>query len=378
MQFKTLLLIALNIQLAISGSNIYVRYSGKSPNYNTITEAVKAAASKKPSSESTRVTIHIAPGTYREQVIVNTPYITFMNDDTSKGNVWITWYYGIGYKYYSVGSDGRYNANNAKAKSGKAEPVQRWGGTVQLLNGAKYFKAVNIIFENSFNRYITNEEIADGVTPSGTQSINFKRVQGADVRSKAATERGAALTIDADRTEFVNCQFYSSQDTLYTGSNVGYFKGCKIEGNTDYIFGSGDYVFENCELSFYGYSANSVGGYITAARDQTRGYLFYNCKVTANSQLTVTAGYLGRPWRATAKVMFYNTVFKNNKVIKPEGWTEMSGVSPKQASFKEYNTKYTDGSKVDLSKRQGIIVGDADAKSVTVSGYLSGFTPAYK
>lgn len=160
--------------VSAAGTDLYVGYSGKSSNYNTVTEAVNAAASINPGSESDRVTIHIAPGTYREQIVVKTPYITFVNDEPQKGDVLLTWYYGIGYKYYSVGSDGRYNASNAASKSAKAEASQRWGGSVQLLSAASYFKAENIVFENSFNRYVTTEEIADGVEPAlVSTSINF-------------------------------------------------------------------------------------------------------------------------------------------------------------------------------------------------------------
>ena len=372
--FKTLLILA-TLTFSLSATDLYVGYSSKSNNFATVQKAVDKAKSINPKSESQRVTIHIKPGTYREQVVIQTPYVSLVNDESS--TVTITWYYGIGYKYYSVGSDGRYNAAKAKAKSSKAEPTQRWGATVQILQAATDFKAKNIIFENSFNRYITKEEINDGVTVSGSQSITFKRTSSSDVKSKAATERAAAMTIDGNRAEFYNCKFYSSQDTLYTGASVGYFKKCKIQGNTDYIFGSGDYVFNQCELSFYGYSSGSVGGFITAARDQTRGYLFYNCKVTGNSALTVTAGYLGRPWRATAKVMFFNTVLANKNLIVSAGWTSMSGVEPTQATFKEYNTKLSDGTTVSLSSRKGIVISNSDSKSVTILGYLSGWTPSY-
>ena len=95
-------LCVLFISAVFSGTNLYVKYSGKSNNFNTIQQAVNKAASLNPTSEGARVTIHIAPGKYREQVIVNTPYVTFVNDDPSKGTVTITWYYGIGYKYYSA------------------------------------------------------------------------------------------------------------------------------------------------------------------------------------------------------------------------------------------------------------------------------------
>lgn len=363
---------------AAAGTDLYVGYSGKSNNYNTMREAVAQAKSINPSSESERVTIHIAPGTYREQILLETPYVTFVNDEPSKGDVILTWYYGIGYKYYSVGSDGRYNASNAASKSAKAEPTQRWGATVQVQPNANYFRAENIVFENSFNRYVTNEELADGVEPSGSQSITFDRTaSGADVQSKAATERGAAMSVEGSYAEFFGCEFYGSQDTLYTGGSAGYFKNCKIEGNTDYIFGKGDYVFEDCELSFKGYSASAAGGYITAAREQTKGYLFYNCDITAADDLVVSPGYLGRPWRDTAAVMFYNTTVEYAGLIKDEGWTSMSGVDPTAATFKEYNTTLTDGTAVDLSSRKGSVISASDAASVSVAGWFSGWTPAY-
>ena len=105
MKINTILSIILIVGV-LSGTDLYVGYSSKSNNYATIQKAVNKAASINPTSESARVTIHIAPGKYREQVIVQTPYITFINDETSKGTVTITWYYGIGYKYYSANSNG--------------------------------------------------------------------------------------------------------------------------------------------------------------------------------------------------------------------------------------------------------------------------------
>ena len=86
----SLILCVLLISAILSGTNLYVKYSGKSNNFNTIRDAVNKAASLKPSNEGARVTIHIAPGKYREQVIINTPYVTLQNDDTSKGTVTIT------------------------------------------------------------------------------------------------------------------------------------------------------------------------------------------------------------------------------------------------------------------------------------------------
>ena len=108
---KIFILVTLLITQILCGTNLYVGYSGKSNNFNTVQEAVNKAASINPSNENSRVTIHIAPGTYRQQIRVETPYITFINDEPSKGEVTLTFYYGIGYKYYSANSGGYYDAN---------------------------------------------------------------------------------------------------------------------------------------------------------------------------------------------------------------------------------------------------------------------------
>lgn len=357
------------LSVAAAGTTLTVGGDGT---YKTVTEAVNAAAAINPQSESDRITIAIAPGTYREQVIINTPYLSFINSNPSGGDVLLTWYYGIGYQYYSADDSGYYNATNAASKSTK-NIAARWGTAVRINSKAKYFRAENIIFENSFNRYMTSEEIADGVEPTG-ETLTVNRTSGLDVTAKSNTERAAACCVEADYAEFYQCEFLSSQDTLYTATPA-YFKECKIQGNTDYIFGSGDVVFDECELCFGGYSDKAVGGYITASREQTLGYLFWNCTVTANPDLTVGAGYFGRPWRNTAHVLFYNTKLQYESIITDVGWHSMSGVEPSQATFREYNTQTISGDSVNTSSRtSGTVLFSCDA---TREQYLQGWTPYY-
>ena len=353
-----------------AGNDLYVGYPSKEPNYKTVQEAVNAAAALHPTGESSRVNIHIAPGTYREQITVNTPYISFLNDSPSE-QVLLTWYYGIGYQYYSADESGVYSAAKAAAHSGKLEPKKRWGYAVGLQGSADYFRADHITFENSFNRYVTDEELADGVEPSGSQKINFTRYKGADVRQKAATERGAAIAIDSSYYEFSDCTFLGSQDTLYAGGGYGYFQNCLISGNTDYIFGNGTVVFEHCELRFAGYSDNAVGGYITANKGGK--YLFTDCSVTAASGMHVGSGYFGRPWGASADVAFVNTKQQYDSIITGAGWTSMSGNAPENANFKEYGTT-VNGAPVNTGSRvRGTVRNSADG--LDRESYLAGWIP---
>lgn len=356
--------------------DIYVGFADKENNYATVKEAVSAAKAMNPASEQDRITIHIAPGVYREQVLIEAPYITLKND-TPDQEVKITWYYGIGYKYYSAGNaesalKGFYDEEAAFDKFEK-NTVDRWGCTVRVKTDAKGFRAENIVFENSFNLYITDEELADGVECEGK---DFVRKYGADVTSKAATERAAAIEVDADESEFYQCTFLSSQDTLYTQTKAKiYFKNCFISGNTDYIFGGGSVVYDGCELEFRGYSGDGAGGYITAMKQdaEDKGALFRNCVITAGP-LTVAQGYLGRPWGADAKVVFLNTKLES-ELIQEAGWTDMSGNKPENANFAEINSVYTNGTAVDVSKRVAGI--QTDAKTYQAEDYFGSWTPSY-
>lgn len=355
--------------LSASGTHIFVGYPFESENYKTVQEAVNAAAKIDPKSESERVYIHIAPGVYREQVIVNTSYISFVNDNPDK-EVKITWYYGIGYKYYSMGEDGFYSEEAAKAKSEKRE-ANRWGCSVRILGDC--FRAEYITFENSFNRYVTLKEILDGAEPSGSQAIAFKRVLGADVQTKEATERAAALAVEGDYCEFLGCSMLSGQDTLFT-RGIGYYINCTIEGNTDYIFGQGDNVFEECTLRFKGFSGESKGGVITAIKDDGK-YLFYNCEITANDKLTVLAGRFGRPWGPAADVAFVNTKLQYASIISAEGWGSMSGNEPQNANFKEYNST-ADGEPVaTVGRVDGTVLFSGEG--LTPEEYLGEWIPHY-
>lgn len=362
---------------------------GPKAKYKTVNSALRAAKAMNPKSEKDRITIHIAPGTYREQVIVNVPYVTLKNDTPSK-EVKLTWYYGIGYTYYSADEKGWYDEDLAYDKFAK-HPVAKWGGATYVQPYATAFRAEGITFETSFNKYITDAELADGVKSDG--SVPERKINS-DVRSKPLTERSAAILIEACRTEFVNCKFLGSQDTLYTGYNSeaqksennpyknevlrSYFRNCFIEGNTDFIFGDGDVVFEDCEISFAGYTTEgAAGGYLTAARTTSKkGYLFYNCLLSANQNYFVGQGYLGRPWGKDACVAFVNSTIGTANIFSVQGWTQMSGNKPENANFREFGT-IEDGENADLDYRtEGTVLSKIDG--FEPKDFFGDWTPAFR
>lgn len=370
-------------------ADIYVGDAAKTLNFKTITGAL-AYIARMERADDQRVTVHIAPGTYREQISINVKNVTFVNAGT--GEVKLSWYYGIGYTYYSAkfvsGTECWYDPQLAFDRYAKADAdVARWGATVRVR--APGFRAENITFENSFNYYVTDEEVYDGVVPNGKEAIAFARDPGADVKTKAATERAAAIWVDTnngrgDMTEFKSCKFLSSQDTFGTGKRM-YMKNCYIEGMTDFICGPGDCVFDTCVLNWKGYSEKETAGYLTAPQTGAaeKGYLFRNCFVSGDTKLMLVGGALGRTWGAeNTKCLFLNTTLQSGDMVVDPTWVAMQGYDPSkpgQAVLLEYGTQLMDGAKVDLSKRayQHTVMSAEDAAKVDVKSYFGDWTPVY-
>ena len=367
--------------VAVTSTDIYVSKDGTfrdKANYFTSFRDAMAAVNVSNQSE---YIVHIAPGTYEEQVMVKANNVHFVCDSddnlsTEETGAIISWYYGIGYLYYSAGPDGYYNEAYAVDKHNKGK-VERWGSSVRVTGSG--FLAEGITFQNTFNKKVTQAELDDGVEASyltdsaktvyTDTTISVDRTAlGVDVVTRAATERAAAISLDGTKAELYNCKFYSSQDTVQTGTGISYFKDCTIGGMTDYIFGNTGCVaaFDNCDLEWAGYSGSDAAGYITATRGK---YIFRDCNVTgSNTGTNVGKGYYGRPWAATADVTFINT--NTNNLILDTGWTSMGSVTPDQVAFNE-NGNTIDGTTL-FATTLGKSISDEDAAKLAAE-YDSNF-----
>lgn len=363
-------------------------------NYKSVTNALAAA---KAGGVSNPVITLTSGQTYMEQVIVDMPNVTLKTSDTGKAT--ITWYYGIGYSYYSLNASGYYDKDHAMTRNSmNIVNPGRWGTTVLVKNTGAGFKAESIIFENSFNQRYTPEEVIDGVraTQVGDATITYDRTltpgdtgyKAAD--SKAATERAAAIAFENNPTgvELYNCEFVGSQDTFYSSGEI-YVKNCNIIGNTDYIFGGGYVVFDDCDLTIGGYSDSQNTAYITAYKDganldENKKYVFRDCTVKSYGR-TYTAANLGRDWGGSAaSVYFFN--LKNeigNKLSYT--WNSMNkegGVKDGTADLHIYDFDATINANYATTGTSGAningVLNEATALSVygDVTGKL-GFTPAH-
>ena len=368
------------ISQSISITDLYVGYPNQSKNFKTIQEAINEADLISPKNESQRVKIHISPGVYHQQLKIKTAYLSLINEEPEK-EVKITWYYGLNYKYYSIGDNGLYNETRFKEKSNKTGNIWRNGATVHLNWRAKYFRAENITFENSFNRYITEEELEDGVEPMDEQTIIRNKTM--DLYSIEATRGSCCFSAESNYTEFFNCKFLSSDNTIFAQAIAQYYKNCFIEGQNDIILVGVNVVFDSCTISWKGYSSqNSTKGCISSSLDRERaytGYLFYKCKVVGNKNLNVVGGDFGRAWGTNlSKITFINTTLENEEMITKEGWGFLHCPPEEVEGFLEYGTQLKNGTLVDISQRKGHIIPYIDFDNFNLtSSYLYNWTPYF-
>ncbi len=280
--------------------------SDGSATYRTVQAAVDAV----PAGNTSRVTITIKAGTYRESVVIpsNKPYVTLEGLGSTAAATVIV--------------------NNKPASTAGTT------GSATVYVQAKEFYGKNLTFSNDY------DEAANG------------------------SSQALALALYGDRARLGNVRVVADQDTLLIYNSArAYVWSSYIEGTVDFIYGNGSAVFYACQI----YEKRSSGGYITAANTpstQTYGFLIYKSTITgAPSDLT----YLGRPWGAAAQVTYRESSLSSTiKVAQP--WTDMSGNSWKNARFYEY--KNTGAGATTNSNRTQLT--DAQAANYTPQKYLAG------
>lgn len=364
---------------------------GKGKDYETINEALAAIAlMQRPNNE--RVNVMIEPGDYEEMLVIDMDNVSLTNAATSPGialkdggvniennAVRITSYYGHGYNYYSMGSNQKWSANALRVnkenghlsyenKGSGTSNGSFWNATVVVF--ANGFEANHIIFENSFNQYISQKESEDIVVEwaSGGKGERPVDAGNTNVQQKSFVERAAALAISGgDKIVLNNCRLVGRQDVLYggIGSRVAVYKGV-VMGGTDYIFGGMTAVFYKTVLAMNTSEDANDKSYITAGQQgaEDRGYLMYECTVSSAepgvdnvSSYRSKPGSFGRCWSGiNCEVLFYNTTvetsnnpdFAGHSLIIPEGWTD--GLGGPSQRVGEYATKEISG--VDNSARR--------------------------
>lgn len=350
--------------------DIYVNYPDKSPNFDTIAEALESVSagfwedssshekyvpSEKefPAEESSLepVNIYIGEGTYREKLIITRPNLSLIGSGREKTII----VYGHGAA--DIMPDG--------SKRGTFR-------TASVRIDTHDFTARHLTFQND---------------------AGFGHTVG----------QALALYVDGDRNAFFDCKLIGSQDTLFTaplpvkeakpGGFKGpgefkprvlgrhYFKDCYLQGDVDFLFGGGIVYYDNCLI----YSKKPgdrlppespmddiTYGYLTAActpEGQPFGYVLKDCKLASDCPPATV--YLGRPWREWAKTVYINCEMGEH--IKPIGWQDWNKDHSHffYAEYKSYGPGANPKARADFSHQ----LTDEEAAEYTLENVLRGWLP---
>lgn len=342
-----------------------------------------------------RTTILIEPGTYREELTIDVPGIRLINAakkpsialhnggvDADKNAVRLTWYYGHGYQYRSMGDRVNYGGSRER----------RWNASTLVT--APDFYAENIIFENSFNLYVCDLEAADSLVdisqsdmpwtakerPKKIMPVRPKEAGSTEVQLKRYRERAAAIsfTENAKNAHLKNCRACGRQDVLYgdQGASI-YWEGGVLAGGVDFIFGAMTMAVDHATIVANINGEKNDKCYIAAGRSgemvngtcpngKCRGLLFYKCHIRLanedelvnrsvspkdglSAQRSVSAAvYLARPWRWWGETVWAYTSWEKG-ILNPEGWSiglvkDKEGFNPENACPNSYEYRSQDKS----------------------------------
>jgi pectinesterase len=274
--------------------------------YATVQAAINAA----PANATSRHTITIKAGTYREHVVIpaDKPFIHLQGAGATASGVVIVY--------------------NTPASSGGTD-----GSTTVLVHSSN-FSASNLTISNDY------DEVANG------------------------SSQALALLLNADRNILNNVRLLGDQDTFLNNTNARtYVVNSYIEGTVDFIYGGGILVCNACQI----YEKRTTGGPITAANTdiaKTYGMLFYKSTVTGATNNTTT---LGRPWRQNAQVTFRECSLSAT-IATAQPWINMGDAVWQNARFFEYKNAGA-GATVNGNRPQ---LTDAQAANYTPQKYLAG------
>ena len=329
-----------------------------------------------------KTTILIEPGTYQEELTIDVPGLTLKNAskkpsiglknhgvDCDANAVRITWYYGHGYQYKSMGSRVNYGGSRER----------RWNASVLVT--APDFKAENIIFENSFNLYVSEKEAADSLVdisqsdmpwtekerPKKVMPERPKEAGSTEVQKKKYRERAAAIsfTETAKNAHLKNCRAVGRQDVLYgdEGASI-YWEGGVLAGGVDFIFGAMTMCVNKATIVANINGEKGDKCYISAGRSGSetqaeRGMLFYKChiRVATEDELDLSSSleskegmvWLARPWRWWGETVWAYTTWDEG-VLNSEGWSlglvkDKEGFNPENPCPHSYEYQSQDSSK---------------------------------
>ncbi|MGC4092852.1 MAG: pectinesterase family protein [Polyangiaceae bacterium] len=284
--------------------------------HTTVQAAIDAANAV---GGTARLYILVKPGPYRELVCVKgaVPITLYGADSDAK---LVT----IAYDNYNGKTLDTAHSNACVTYSSTTYGTS---GSSTFFVSAPGFQAKNLTIANDF---------AEGTTTSSIQAV--------------------ALTAQGDKAVFENVRLIGNQDTLQvksaaaTGVARSYFKKSYIEGDTDFVFGRGTAVFDECTITFAA-ARKANGAAFAPSTESSNGFGFLVIKSTLLSDAsapTATAG-LGRAWDDSSATM------PNGQVVirESEIGAQIVVATPWQAAATSSRAYTADGNRMYEYKNTG-------------------------
>lgn len=282
--------------------------------FSTVQEALDAV----PSGNTKAFIIYIKKGVYKQPLVVDArkSFVTLMGED--RDSTILTY------------------DNHAGTRLPNGDTLNTWTC------------ASTVVYANDFT--------ASNLTFSNTAGFTAGQAVG--------------LRVEGNRAVIANCNIVGNQDILFlSGSGVKhYFSNCYIEGTTDFIFGAATAVFKNCHIH------SKKNSHVTAASTNSiipYGFVFFNCKLTADSSINKVS--LGRPWSPTASVTYINCWM--DKHIISEGWNNWKNPANElTARFAEYNSTGP-GANSDARVKWSKQLTEEEVKKYTIENIFGSWNP---
>ncbi len=183
----------------------------------------------------------------------------------------------------------------------------------------------------------------------GTEDISALTIENLTIENQTpqgGSQAEALALLSCDQCIVRNCTVHSLQDTLLWSGRI-YAEDSLIEGNVDYIWGTGAAYFNRCEIKTIGRQ-----GYNVQARNSNSNYGY----VFVDSQLTSDPGISGD---VLARIDV--SAYPNSHVayidcemgshISAAGWTVTGGGNTSGLRFWEYQSRSPGGNLVNTSQR---------------------------
>ncbi len=339
---------------------LYVSRNSDSAAFHTIQDAVRHAEEH----SGHPFVIQIAPGIYREHLVIRTRGLTLRGES----------------------AEDRAVSGSRKGMDGELSSGPAAGNEVRITGSLGGYEILEDGIKRGTFRTQTVLIAADDVT---LENLTIENAAGPGYLAGQAI----ALHAYADRLRFYRVRLLGQQDTLFTGPlpekevEPGgfrgptesferrlcrmYFRECYVEGNIDFIFGGACAWFEKCEIFCRDphnpeqthdseqthdpeLAQDSVQmhnpeqsrapiAYVTAPSTpagQPFGYVFNRCLL--RSDCPPESCFLGRPWREDAKAVFLRCRIGGH--IRKDLWDDWGKEAAHTRSFfAGYDCVWTDG-----------------------------------